>query len=184
MKNKLLLIILSLSFVGCIPRKKLIHGLTCEYYSLATDKNRVIFGTENFKEIPLDSSFYTINGNVLLEDIKENEKSLVYLWDPRCGGEYCYSLKWIEEYSSNKGIKFYAIPIFIDIDMMDIHQGITTPITPIDFKFYKSIFCSRYIKKFLNDVVNKENEVLFQNKGRYFWIEKDSLIDRTIGIQD
>lgn len=184
MKNLLFFMSVVFLFYGCYPRKKYTHGFTCEYYYLSTDKKRFCFDTISYSEIPKDSIYYPINGKTLRNELINHQKSLIYLWDPRCGGEYCYSLTWIESYCEKQGLKLFIIPIFIDTEWFDFNnKDIQTPITPIDFKHYRSIFCHKYIPNFLYDLGLRKSDKSLNNKGRYYWFEKDSLVNKTVEIK-
>jgi hypothetical protein len=93
-----------------------------------------------------------INGSMLKECIKTNNKAVVYLWAPKCKGEFCYSLNLLQQKCDTKGATLYIVAEYYDTQLMQINYKINKPISGIDVEYYNSNRTSKYLSKFIYDL--------------------------------
>jgi hypothetical protein len=98
-----------------------------------------------------------INGSMLKECIKTNNKVVVYLWAPRCKSKLCYSLNFLQQKCDMKGVVLYIVAEYYDTQLMQINYKINKPISGIDVKYYNSNKTSKYLPKFIYDLTSRSD---------------------------
>jgi hypothetical protein len=109
---------------------------------------------------------YVINGLNLKECIKTTGKAIVYIWAPKCKGEFCYPLNSLQQKCNIKNIELFIVAECYDNELMQINYRISRPIFGIDVEYYKSNMTSRYLAKFIFDLTSK-NDI----RGRLIYFE-------------
>lgn len=113
-----------------------------------------------------------LNGKELGECIKNEDKTILYLWAGNCSSPYCYGLDRVQAYCKNRGIKLYVVADYYDEELMSAIYNLEFPIVGIDTKYYKTNFTSSYRKKFLADlsIIRDKDDyyrLLYLEKGKY-----------------
>lgn len=112
---------------------------------------------------------FVITGTQLKKCIEENQQQdyLVYIWKPKCRGQFCYSLDLLQRTCNVKNINLYIVAEYYDGILMLENYHIQNPIFGIDVKYYKTRLTSKYLSRFLYDLTGKadieESLLLFQN---------------------
>lgn len=120
---------------------------------------------------------YIINGKQLRQCIKNSDKSLIYIWSPKCKGKFCYPLNILQTKCDNKNIDLYIVSEYYDSKLMQIDYGLKKSIYGIDTEYYKTNLTSQYTKLFFEDldVNNLEEE-------KFLYYEKGLLSDKSKSI--
>lgn len=109
---------------------------------------------------------YIINGINLKGCIKTTDKAIVYIWAPKCKGEFCYPLNSLQQKCNIKNMTLFIVAEYYDNELMEINYKINKPIFGIDVEYYKSNMTSRYLSKFIYDLTSK-NDIM----GRLIYFE-------------
>jgi hypothetical protein len=126
------------------------------------------------------SKIAIINGIQLKNCITKCEKSIVYIWNPKCHSRFCYSLDALQRKCDVQGIELFVVAEYYDAEKMKFKYIIERPIFGINTKYYKSNFTSRYLSNFINDLTGVKdvygNLIQFGN-GNYLksYNEMDSI---------
>lgn len=148
--SSIVLIVLSVFFqISCK-----IQGITNDYSTLTEKQKSKILPLNDFTS--LQSGFvYKINGAQLRNELKNHQKSIVYIFKNGCTSDYCKPLLVYETYAKANGYKlFLVMDGYINFDAT-MDQHIAGNLFVIDNDFYKIPKRNTYIRYFTNDLLNK-----------------------------
>lgn len=110
---------------------------------------------------------YLTNGKELKECMAAFDDAIVFIWQPYCHGQFCYSLNALQERCSEKHIELYIVAEYYDNAKMKMNYTINRPIYGIDTKYYKTNLTSKYLSKFLVELTGTD-----QMKGNFVRFKK------------
>lgn len=113
-----------------------------------------------------------IQGKQLAACFKHEPKSMVYIWGPNCSSSRCLPLAAVQSYCDAHGYTLYVVSEYYSRDIMLAQMGfLKKPLFSIDHRYYKTNYCRRYCKLFLQDLLSSHN-VASQVDHRYFMFER------------
>lgn len=121
------------------------------------------------KKYSLPTQIYISNGIMLEKCINNQEKTIVYIWKPRCKSKICYPLNIIQQKCDENNIELYIVAEYFDNEMMSKTYQLKNVILGIDTKYYKSNLTAKYKSKFIFDLTKKEyveENFMFFEKGK------------------
>jgi len=182
-KNNIILTLLILFFVSCKISGSF-HGLYSYYkkeyklnpdlYLKANDTNQICgLNAKN------DLKVIIVNGNQLKACLKKFDKSIVYLWSPKCKSQFCYSPTLVQAKSDLQIITLFVVAEYYETKLMQFDYILKYNILGIDTDFYNSNLTETYKRKFFEDLelYNIENE-------RFFYFEKGDFIKKFSSINE
>lgn len=116
------------------------------------------------------SNVYIINGQNLKNCLKQEDKSMVFIWAPKCTSRVCIPLDVVQEYCTKNHITLSVVAEYYDSELMKKVYNIKKPIFGIDTEFYQTSLTDRYLNAFMNDIAQTN----YSNK-RYLYFEKGVL---------
>lgn len=148
MKHKFkLLIFVTLLLHSCVIR--LVNGN--EYETLSEEYKLLIHQLKSFDNLKA-KQVYEINGKQLIKELKNNQKSLVYIFANGCTSKNCIPLQKVEDYALEHELKLFLImSSYYKIDET-LKQTINHPLFSIDANFYQEKKSNKYVKKFKYDI--------------------------------
>lgn len=100
-----------------------------------------------------DSSIVLLaNGKELNDLLQKHEKSVVYIWAPKCKSKYCYSLNLLQETCRQEGVELFIVAEYYDSYYMSKQYAIRHPLIGIDVKYYNTNITSKYLSEFIFDL--------------------------------
>lgn len=129
---------------------------------------------------------YVINGADLRECLEnKKEDAILYIWGPKCKSPVCYPLNVLQQICDENKLELYIIAEYYDAELMQMDYIIERPIFGIDTEFYKTNLTSKYLSRFLGDLIpNKDiqelNRFYYFKKGKY--INSFESIENSIGV--
>ncbi len=154
-----------------------ISGLTDDYDKLTEEQKKLI--------LPFDSSnklenglVYVINANQLKTELSKHEKSIVYCFTNGCTGSYCKTMSTYIDYAKENGYKLFLVMNgFRDIQST-LDQFAPTPYFVIDSKYYNAKYRTKYIRKFENELLNRDEN--YKDKkyyGNLYFFKGSNLVE-------
>jgi hypothetical protein len=123
---------------------------------------------------------YSVNGVELKKCLEHFEKSLVYIWRPKCSSDICVSPGDTQIFCTEGNIELFVVAEYYDFEMMSLNHSVNHPILGIDCDFYSTHLTNKYIPMFMADILEDETNV----KGNYFFLfEYGCLIDKSQDIK-
>ncbi|HNY45193.1 MAG: hypothetical protein QM212_02740 [Bacteroidota bacterium] len=102
------------------------------------------------------------NGKEIKKYLKNFEKSIIYIWSPKCKSRFCYSLNLLQEICSQKGIELFVVAEYYDSKYMSKNYKISHLIIGIDTQYYKTNLTSKYLSKFIKDLIDEVDDTTFK----------------------
>ncbi|MCJ7934711.1 MAG: hypothetical protein MUW56_14060 [Chryseobacterium sp.] len=174
--KKLFTILLSAIFLCSLNSCKIngnFKGLY-SYYETTKKENPGLFIKNDNKicSLKYSKNIFIINGKSLKDCLQEDDKSLVYIWGPKCSSKVCIPLSSVQEYCTRKNIRLYIVAEYFDSEMMNKEYAIERPILGIDTEYYKTNLTKKYLTAFINDIAQTN-----YSEKRYLYFEKGELKD-------
>lgn len=172
--KKTVLIIIAFVFVfnSCSIRGNF-KGLYSYYYKTKKESpDLFIESSTNICNLKYSKNIYIINGKVLKNCLRNEDKSLVYIWGAKCSSKICIPLNSLQEYCDKNNIALYVVAEYYDSEQMKKEYNMNKPILGIDTEYYKTNLTKKYLDAFMNDIAGKN----YSNK-RYIYFEKGQLKD-------
>jgi hypothetical protein len=107
-------------------------------------------------------AIYTINGIDLKNCIGHFERSLVYVWRPKCSSDVCISPINLENICRAKNIELFIVAEYYDYETMILTHPVKRPVFGIDCDYYSSNLTKKYLSRFLCDLLG-EKKVSIEN---------------------
>lgn len=173
MKRILLIFILALSVASISSCR--IRGLTNDYQFLTEEQKKRIVPLTDFKERNEDLIF-KINGSQLNTELKDHERSLVYVFKNGCTSTYCKPLSTYVDYAAKHHLKLFLV--------MDGYINLTettdqypkAQLYAIDNAHYKEEKRAKYTVYFTNDLLQKPlNEPQKKHLGNLYFFSQNKL---------
>ncbi|MFC6269598.1 hypothetical protein [Frigoriflavimonas asaccharolytica] len=169
-KKPIFYLFTSLSMISCQINGNF-KGLY-SYYETTRKQNPNLFikNEGNICSLPNCQNVYITNGKQLSNCLKNKEKSLIYIWGPKCTSKICIPLDIVQKICTKKNIKLYIVAEYYDSEMMDKKYNIEYPIFGIDTEYYKTNVTKKYLNSFLNDLsaeIQVENRYLYFEEGKF-----------------
>lgn len=99
-----------------------------------------------------NSKVIIINGKDLKKCLKNDSRSMIYIWSPNCHSSLCLSLDIIQSVCNSKNISLYIVAEYYENKKMQEDWKIDKPIFGIDIKYYKTSLTDKYTSRFLIDI--------------------------------
>ncbi len=115
---------------------------------------------------PDSAVVYLVNGADLKKCVEQQNKSLVYLWRPKCSSDICVSPGVLQSFCEKKGIELFIVAEYYDYEIMSLHHLTKRPILGIDCNYYSSHLTQKYVSRFLADILGPETTP----QGNYFFL--------------
>lgn len=152
-----------------------VNGFTNDYGKLSTTQKSSIKELENFSSLNSEH-IYLINGSQLKTELKNNEKSLVYIFTNGCKSKYCKPLFIYENFARENGYKLYLVMDgFKDLEETT-KQPLKSNLFAIDSKYYNTNIRSSYNSKFENELLQRYKSYKSEYLGNLYFFEKDNLV--------
>jgi len=171
----LLLLFLSVIFLNSCSFNGTLQGLF-SYYNKTSKISEIRFvpieNNDKFNSFSNNDSaiIYITNGNQLHKYLEKYEKSIVYIWSPKCKSTFCYSLNLIQKICKTNNAELFIVAEYYDAYFMSKNYTIDHPIMGIDVKYYKTNITSKYLGKFILDLTNHSNN--YDNYGNFLSFNK------------
>lgn len=165
-----------------------ITGLTSGYSKLSEEhREKVVFldAKDNVYEQEKDGKIYAITGEQLRKCIETQENVIIYKWVPHCTGPHCFLLSYLQSYCDSHGYILYVVSSYYDSTRMITEQkNISLPLFSINEKYYKTKYCCRYTKLFVEDLLKDKKmakEIWYKNT---FIFNYGKLVSTSLHIED
>lgn len=179
-------IFILLAFSTLLLSSCLFHFVTDNYYDyLKPEQKERIKKLESF-ESTKPGFVYEITGKELREELKNQEKSMVYIFVNGCKGETCYPLSQIKGYAEENNLELFMVMngyYHIEESMV---QKVGLPLYSINSEAYDESKSKKYAELFRKDIgYYTYQETLDGNwPGRFLIFHKDQIVDTKIKLFD
>lgn len=141
-------------------------------YKQSKDSLKLLFWDDNQSCIHNNIAhdvLQVIDGSDLKKCLQDNDKSVVYLWNPNCPGSLCFPLNYIQEKCDSAGYELFVVAKYFDVEIPEKIYRTKNTIFAINTLHYKSQIMSIYLKRFLKDLIgeNKSSNVLIFEKNNF-----------------
>lgn len=152
-----------------------VNGFTDDYDKLSPEQKSRIVPLKTFEAAGLDT-VYRIDGAALQQEIKKQDKALVYLFTNGCVSKSCLPLLVYENYAAQHGYKLYLVMDgFKKLDQTT-NQPLTTPLFAVDAAHYQSRVRSTYTRRFENELLGRDLDHKADYAGNLFVFEQGVLV--------
>jgi hypothetical protein len=171
MKN----ILLFLAFIAVVSSCTVL-GWTNDFDKLTETQKEKIAEFDNYKDITKDS-IYKLNGQQLREELKNHNRSIVYLFSNGCTSELCKPLSVYEDFAGKNGYQLFLVMNGYTSLNETLKQPISGVLFVIDNDYYNEKHNYKYTRYFENDLTNKPlKEKAKQYDGNLYFFRGDSLV--------
>lgn len=174
MKNYILLALSAVLFSSC-----LFHIITDNYYDyLEPDQKTKIKKLENF-ESTKPGFVYEITGTELMDELKNHDKSMIYVFANSCPSHSVNHLYEEKKYAEENGFNLILVMHSYTNMNSTLQKDLGLPIFAIDSEAYEIKKSRKYYKKFREDIGFYAYKETLDGMwpGRYLFYEKDKLVD-------
>ena len=157
-----------------------VHGVTNDFEKLNENEKSLVKGLDSFSATE-SRNIYVINGQLLKEELKKNEKSIVYIFANGCSSEYCVPLTYLENYAKENDYKLYMVMSDYTYLFLTLKQKYTSPLYSIDQEYYNTKLSSKSARMFVNDITGKplNDRISVKEFASYFFYENGVLVQAT-----
>jgi hypothetical protein len=149
MKNLCIFLLVCISVSSCK-----IEGLTNDYDKLNEEQKKKIVALPSFKDQNWDL-VYKINGAQLKEELKNHERSIVYVFKNGCTSTYCKPMSTYTDYAKVHNYKLFLVMNgYCNLDQT-MDQYPKEQLYAIDNDHYGQKKRNTYISYFTNDMLGK-----------------------------
>jgi hypothetical protein len=170
MKNVFFVLSILVSVSSCK-----IEGLTNDYDQLKEDQKKKIVALPSFKDQNWDM-IYRITGAQLKDELKNHERSMVYIFKNGCTSTYCKPMSNYVDHAKAHNYKLFLVMNgYCNLDQTT-DQYPKDQLYSIDNDHYGQKKRMTYIKSFINDMLGKpltEKEGKFM--GNIYFFTRDKL---------
>jgi hypothetical protein len=164
-----------LALSSCIT----ILGITNDYNKLNEEEKSLIHYFSSKNEL-IDGNVYLINAQQLKKELEKHDKSIVYCFTNGCSSENCEPIENYLSYARENGFELFLVMSGFGNMSSTLDQSANTPYYAIDPSSYSTKYKSRYTRRFVNELLNreldyKENEY---SGNLYFFQGKDHIETR------
>lgn len=147
----LFIFLLIITCTSCIT----IVGLTNDYEKLNEKEKFLIHNFSPDIEL-IEGNVYLINAQQLKIELAKHKKSIVYCFTNGCSNENCEPINNYIEYAEENGYKLFLVMNGFGNIPSTLNQAAPIHFYAIDQEFYKSKYSSKYTRRFVNDLLNRE----------------------------
>lgn len=124
------------------------------YYDATYNKNPGLFVQADAAHCDAtnDNKVHLINGRDLKKCLNNANKSLVYIWSPKCSSRVCIPLETVQQYAITHNLELFIAAEYYDIEMMNKIYKTKKPLYGIDTEYYQSNVTKKYLSRFLTDL--------------------------------
>jgi len=186
MKNynlTLLIIITSLLFSGCFITNT--PGFYSGYKKLnEQQKNKIEFTQKKQNDIQDTAKIYAITGIQLLEMLKKNDSTVVYLFGPNCASKNCISIQYANKLCVAKNYKLIVIIEYYDFEVFAIQNINNFNFFVINHPYYKTDYVEKYVRLFKADLLGNYKLPKENSYCRFLIFNKDKLANAFCSLED
>jgi len=121
-------------------------------------------------EYPASPKVYLVNGQQMKECVAHYDDAIVYIWDPHCTSDQCYSPSLLQKYCDEKNVELFVVAEYYDGAELVQYYEINRPLFGIDTKYYKTDIVELYAAKFQRDLMVDKgivSRLLYFKKGKF-----------------
>jgi hypothetical protein len=162
-----------------------IYGITNDFEKLSEYESSLVKELDSFSNTQ-SRNIYKINGQLLKNELKNNKKSIVYIFANGCSSKYCVSLTYLENYAKDNGYKLYMIMSDYAFLYLTLKQDFTSPLYSIDQEYYGTKFSSKSSRMFVNDITGKplKDKIKVKDFATFFFYNNGILERATLKVTD
>ncbi|MCC7467032.1 MAG: hypothetical protein IT261_12220 [Saprospiraceae bacterium] len=123
---------------------------------------------------------YAINGMELKNCLAQFEKSLVYIWRPKCTSDICVSPKDLQKFCQSNNIELFIVAEYYDYENMTLNFPIKRPIFGVDCEYYSTHLTQKYVSMFLTDLIGEKTT--YQEK-QFFLLNYGCVLDMSSSME-
>ncbi|HLP96023.1 MAG TPA: hypothetical protein VK168_18400 [Saprospiraceae bacterium] len=123
---------------------------------------------------------FAINGIDLKDCVKNFEKSVVYIWKPKCSSEICISPKELQRFCDTKNIELFIVAEYYDYGNMTLNFPTKRPIFGVDCQYYSSHLTKKYISMFLSDLIDRKTQY---QENQFYLFNYGCLLDMSNSLE-
>jgi hypothetical protein len=127
------------------------YGITNDYDELSDQQRMMVRQLSSFENLNNDF-IYEISGPQLLQELKTNDKSMVYTFANGCSSENCLPLNQIEYYAEEYGYQLYLVMSGYSRLEATTTQPIDSPLFAISTEYYETNKSRKYQIAFKKDL--------------------------------
>lgn len=171
MLNKYISFLILLSLTSCKINGSF-QGLYSYYHSTKKAKPSLIEKYDITKECQFENQkkVIVINHEDLKNCLKQNPKSLIYIWKPKCKSEFCYALNIVQNRCLQNDIELFVVAEYYDAALMDVDYLLKKPLFGIDVEFYDTNLTEKYLNLFVSGITSNqtiEGSFIYFIDGKY-----------------
>ena len=143
------------------------------------DKQMVIFTdtSESICSLYNDQKIYGITAAQLTNCLKNNDTSVVYLWQPRCKRNSCILLSAAQRYCDTNNFTLYVIAQYYDMPKMKGQNKGPLPIFVPNHQYYNKDFSDGVVLEFNASLSANSKLTKKKYSGNFQIFKGDQLID-------
>lgn len=134
-----------------------VQGFTNDYGKLSEGQKSLISPLESFDDLE-NGKIYTINPVQLKNELKNHQKSIVYVFTNGCVSKYCLPMNVYKSYADANGYKLFLVMNGYANLNQTLDQEVEIPYFAIDSEFYGVTNRSKYTGYFENELMNLPKE--------------------------
>lgn len=108
------------------------------------------------EHLPIKHCVFKINHEQLLEELKNHDKALVYLFVNGCKSEYCLPMYMYENWAKENGYKLFLVMYNVSNFRETLSQNPSEQIYVADYDYYKKRIPSKQFKNGLKGLPVKQ----------------------------
>lgn len=129
----------------------IVQGLTNDYKKLTESQKKSVLDLETFYDVR-QGFIYKVNGQQLKAELKNHNRSIVYIFSNGCSSEFCKPLVFYENYARDNNYKLFMVMNgYTNLDAT-IKQAISNPLFVIDNFYYDEKISYKYTRYFENEL--------------------------------
>ncbi|HLV41233.1 MAG TPA: hypothetical protein VKY37_03050 [Brumimicrobium sp.] len=148
------------------------------YTNLSSEQQSNIIKLKTFEDVK-PGFVYEITGDELLNELKKQDKSMVYYFANSCPSHSKNHLYEEKKYAEENGFKLFLIMYTYDNMNSTLQKDLDLPVFSVNSDTYGISNSRKYYKKFKEDVGYYSYKETLNGKwpGRYIFYEKDKIVD-------
>lgn len=181
-----MLFAVSLTFVSCGMVE--VVGYNNDYEKLTEEQKDLVYDLERFDQTEA-GKVYKINPEQLKAELKNHERSLVYMFSRTCGGAECKTLSNYEQYAAQNGYTLFLVMRSYIALPEAVAQQLDCPLFVIDDDYFNEHRRFIYERYFTNEMMGLPRKTKYKNipedkQGDLLFFERDQLIKVSESLDD
>lgn len=172
MKHLISILFLLLALNACQ-----VINVTNDYNKLNEDEIRLVSDLKDFDQV-IPGHIYVLNAKQLKTKIKNDERSLVYVFVNGCTSTHCLPMASYENFARTNGYTLYLVMAGFGNIQSTLKQNIESPLYAINAAYYNTKYLSKYVRYFENDLMDLPLNTSFKERkmnGNLYFYEKGVL---------